>query len=63
MVPFRYERVYPHLFETYPHMWTANENTKESFYWSALTMWGRAFDVTNKAKKSTNGTECVTAAR
>ena len=44
---------------TYPHMWTADENTKESFYWSALTMWGRAFDVADWNAESTVGTECV----
>lgn len=40
-----YNRIYPHLFTKYPTMWNAQENSRESFYWSALTMWGRAFNV------------------
>eukprot|EP00040_Diaphanoeca_grandis_P019155 m.100937 g.100937 ORF g.100937 m.100937 type:complete len:474 (+) comp27290_c0_seq1:97-1518(+) len=47
-----YNRVYPHLFEAYPDMFNAEENTLESFKWSALTLWGRAFNVAGEHSTS-----------
>ena len=40
-----FDAMVPHLIRTYPELFSADTNTLESFTWSALTVWGRAFDL------------------